>query len=227
MASVQRLPARCYDENQDLTAVEVAFVTGTQTASIDGLSFSAEACELPGGVQSITVTASDASGLSRDTLLSVDIDAGQVATLDQHISAGRLDYTGYSTCYLEYSTNTFKLTEQPQSNGMCVWQDDDASCSGPVQACSGSGGGDTGGGDTGDDTGGDNGGDTGGDTSACAEYTTANYYHKVAGRAYSTGYYFSPNYFAAGSDDALAGSTWGTTSLYSTDGTVWSEGVCP
>ena len=142
-----------------------------------------------------------------------------IATLDEHISAGRLDYTGYSTCYLEYSTNAFKLTEQTHSGGMCVWQDDDASCTGPAQACSGtgSGGGDDGSGDDG----------SGGDPATCAEYTTANYYHKVAGRAYSTGYYYAPNYFASGSDDPLAGSTWGTSTLYSTDGRVWFAGNCP
>jgi poly(3-hydroxybutyrate) depolymerase len=206
-----------YDENQDLTAVEVTFATGSQNASVDGLSFSAEACDLPGGVQTITVTAIDASGLSSNTQLSVDIDAGVIATLDQHISAGRLDYTGYSTCYLEYSTDAFKLTEQTQSGGMCVWQDDDASCTGPVQACSGSG----------SDGGGSGGGNDGGDPATCADYTTANYYHKVAGRAYSTGYYYAPDYFASGSDDSLAGSTWGTSTLYSTDGTVWYEGSCP
>ena len=206
-----------YDENQDLTAVEVTFATGSQNASVDGLSFSAEACDLPGGSQTITVTAIDASGLSSNTQLSVDIDAGVIATLDQHISAGRLDYTGYSTCYLEYSTDAFKLTEQTQSGGMCVWQDDDASCTGPVQACSGSG----------SDGGGSGGGNDGGDPATCADYTTANYYHKVAGRAYSTGYYYAPDYFASGSDDSLAGSTWGTSTLYSTDGTVWYEGSCP
>lgn len=210
-----------YDENQDLTSVDVAFATGTETASLAGLSFSAQACDLPGGVQTIVVTATDASGLSSDTSLSVDIDAGVVATLDQHISAGRLDYTGYSTCYLEYSTDPFKLNELAQSGDMCVWQDDDASCTGPVQACSGAG---NGGGDTGGGSGGDTGG---GDTSTCAEYTTANYYHKVAGRAYSTGYYYAPDYFASGSDDALAGSTWGTSTLYSNDGSVWNEGACP
>ena len=216
-----------YDENQDLTAVEVTFATGTQNASVDGLSFSAEACDLPGGSQTITVTAIDASGLSSNTQLSVDIDAGVIATLDQHISGGRLDYTGYSTCYLEYSTDAFKLTEQTQSGGMCVWQDDDASCTGPVQACSGTGsdGGNGGGNGSGDDG---SGGDTGGgDPATCAEYTTANYYHKVAGRAYSTGYYYAPDYFASGSDDPLAGSTWGTSTLYSTDGRVWFAGNCP
>ncbi|MDY6927011.1 MAG: PHB depolymerase family esterase [Pseudomonadota bacterium] len=215
-----------YDENQDLTTVEVTFATGTQNASVDGLSFSAEACDLPGGGQTITVTAIDVSGLSSNIQLTVDIDAGVTATLDQHISAGRLDYTGYSTCYLEYSTDTFKLTEQTQSGGMCVWQDDDASCTGPVQACSGTG---SDGGSGGDDGSGDDGsgGDTGGDPATCAEYTTANYYHKVAGRAYSTGYYYAPDYFASGSDDPLAGSTWGTSTLYSTDGSVWFAGNCP
>ncbi|MFL0798157.1 MAG: PHB depolymerase family esterase [Cellvibrionaceae bacterium] len=61
----------------------------------------------------------------------------------------------------------------------------------------------------------------------CTTETTYNYYHKTAGRAYSTGSTFSPNYFANGSDDPMAGSTWGSTSLYSTDGSTWYVGTCP
>ncbi len=67
-----------------------------------------------------------------------------------------------------------------------------------------------------------------GETVDCIEETSANYYHKTGGRAYSTGSYFSPDYFANGSDDAMAGSTWGSTTLKSTDGgTVWNVGNCP
>lgn len=64
-------------------------------------------------------------------------------------------------------------------------------------------------------------------TSSCEDHTMANYYHKTAGRAYSSGSVFSPNYFANGSDEAMAGSTWGNTSLYSTDGSTWHVGTCP
>lgn len=63
----------------------------------------------------------------------------------------------------------------------------------------------------------------------CEEHTAANYYHKTASpsRAYSSGSFFSPNYFAVGSDEPMAGSTWGTTTLHSTDGANWFVGSCP
>lgn len=61
----------------------------------------------------------------------------------------------------------------------------------------------------------------------CTEVTAANYYHKVGGRAYSTGNYWRPNYFANGSDQPMAGSTWGTTTLRSSNGSTWEVGNCP
>lgn len=62
---------------------------------------------------------------------------------------------------------------------------------------------------------------------SCEEFTAYNYYHKTGGRATSTGSYWSPSYVANGSGDAMPGSTWGTTTLYSGDGTYWSLGSCP
>ncbi|MFL0795898.1 MAG: PHB depolymerase family esterase [Cellvibrionaceae bacterium] len=64
-------------------------------------------------------------------------------------------------------------------------------------------------------------------STSCEEFSTYNYYHKTAGRAYSTGSTFSPDYFAEGSDESMNGSTWGTTVLHSTDGSVWHVGNCP
>lgn len=206
-----------YDENEDIATITVSFSTGDVTATLNGLTFSASACDLPGGQQSVTVTATDAGGLTDTAPLTITIDAGVTATLSEHITDGRLDYTAYATCYLEYSTAAFKLTEEVQSDGNCVWQDDDDSCSGPVQVCSSGGG---------NDGGGDDGGNDGG-SSTCVEFTTSNYYHKVAGRAYSTGNYFAPDYFASGSDESMPGSTWGTNTLHSDDDTIWSVGVCP
>ncbi|WP_258544420.1 extracellular catalytic domain type 1 short-chain-length polyhydroxyalkanoate depolymerase [Alteromonas lipotrueae] len=201
-----------YDENEDLTNVIVSYSTGDISATIEGLSFSATACDLPGGQQNITITANDAAGLSSNTQLNVFIDAGVTATLSEHISAGRLGYTEYATCYLEYGTDTFKLTEAVQSDGNCIWQDNDVSCFGVAQSCS---------------TGGGNNGGGNGGSSSCVEFTTSNYYHKVAGRAYSTGNLFAPDYFANGSDDAMLGSTWGTVTLYSNNDTLWYVGACP
>lgn len=200
------------DDNQDLASVTVAFASGARAAEVDGVRYSARACDLPGGAQSATVTAEDEGGLSSSDQIDFVIDAGQVATLDQHISAGRLDYTNYADCYLEYGAEAFKLNEATVS-GQCQWQDDDASCAGPVQACSGSGGGGDPEPQPGDE---------------CQSQSTYNYYHKVAGRAYSTGNYYAPDYFAQGSDEPMAGSTWGMTALYSEDGgNVWRLGACP
>ena len=202
------------DVNQNAIAVDAAFSTGTVSAEISGTLLSASACELPGGQQSVTITARDATDLTSEEVLTFTVDAGVTATLDAHITAGRLNYTNYANCYLEYNSSAFKLNEVTASGAQCQWQDDDNSCAGPVQACSGSGSG-------------SGGSDSDGDNDACATYTTANYYHKVAGRAYSTGYYYSPDYFATGSDEALSGSTWGTSTLFSIDGESWASGSCP
>lgn len=208
------------DENQNLASVIVTFASGDVAATVEGVQYSARACDLPGGANSATVTALDSDGLSATDQIEFSIDAGQTGTLDQHIAAGRLDYTNYANCYLEYGSAAFKLTESP-INGQCQWRDDDASCVGPVVACA-SGGGDNGGGDNG---GGDNGGNP--PATGCDAVSAYNYYHKVAGRAYSTGNYLLPDYFAQGSDEAMSGSTWGLNTLHSDDGTVWHLGGCP
>ena len=204
-----------FDENQNLDTVIAAFANGNVTADVNGTSFSAEQCNLPGGSNNVTLTATDSGGLSATDNETFDIDAGQISTLDQHIAAGRLDYTNYANCYLEYNNSEFKLNEISISSSLCRWQDDDASCVGPDVTCQTSGGGNGGGGN-------------GGGGSNCVEETTFNYYHKTAGRAYSTGSIFTPNYFANGSDDPMAGSTWGNTTLYSMDGgAIWNVGNCP
>ncbi|ASK33401.1 esterase [Alcanivorax sp. N3-2A] len=206
------------DQNQNLDSVTVTFATGDVSATVDGVQYSARACELPGGANSATVAATDSGGLSATDQIDFNIDAGQTATLDQHIAAGRLDYTNYANCYLEYGTATFKLNQTPL-NGQCQWQDDDASCTGPVVACSGAGGGDNGGEDDGDDDGTP-------PASGCEAVSAYNYYHKVAGRAYSTGNALAPDYFAQGSDQPMSGSTWGLNTLHSDDGSVWELGSC-
>lgn len=202
-----------FDINRDLASVTVEFDTATVSATINGEVFSAQQCNLQGGVNSALITALDQSGLFSTEQLTFSIDAGQNATLDQHISAGRLDYTNYANCYLEYSTASFILREQALSGGQCRWQDDDSSCFGPTQSCSNDGG---------------DGGD--GDppaTADCVQFSTNNYSHKVAGRAYSTGNPYAPDYFATGSNAALAGSTWGISTLSSTSSGYWQPGACP
>ncbi len=61
----------------------------------------------------------------------------------------------------------------------------------------------------------------------CQESDTYNYYHKNAGRAYSEGSFWAPEYFAQGSNDAMPGSTWSKNTLYSYDQVIWSIGGCP
>jgi poly(hydroxyalkanoate) depolymerase family esterase len=201
------------DINDDLAAVAVAFANGNVAAVIEQTNYSATQCSLPGGANTATVTASDQASQTSNDSISFTIDAGQTATLDQHISAGRLNYTNYANCYLEYSTSAFKLFEASSGASQCVWQDNDASCTGPVQACSGTDGG--------------SGGGNGGGSETCVEHSTYNYYHKTAGRAYSSGNPYAPNYYAQGSNDAMSGSTYGLNTLHSTDNITWSLGSCP
>jgi len=212
------------DANLNLEQVIATFATGDFTAVITGNQFSAEACGLPGGANSVTITAIDTTNLSTNAILSFTIDAGQIATLDEHISAGRLDYTNYANCYLEYGASAFRLDELVTNNSdsICRWQDDDASCRGPEVQCSSANA-------PGDD--GDNGGDDGGDDTGttCEEYSDVNYNHKAFyGRAYSTGSFFSPDYYAVGSDQPMPGSTYGVNTLHSLDGGAeWLLGGCP
>jgi poly(3-hydroxybutyrate) depolymerase len=203
------------DINDDLTLVSIAFANGNIFAVIEQTSYSATQCSLPGGNNTATVTASDQAAQTSNDSITFTIDAGQTATLAQHINEGRLDYTNYANCYLEYSTSAFKLFEMVSGASQCVWQDNDASCTGPIQACSVSGGGSSGGGN----------GGSGGET--CVEYSTYNYYHKTAGRAYSSGNPYAPNYFAQGSNEAMSGSTYGLSILHSTGNAIWSLGNCP
>lgn len=203
---------RVFDLNRDLASVSVEFSTGTVTATQNGELFSAQRCGLAGGNQTALVTATDAGGLLSSESLSFSIDAGQNATLDQHITAGRLDYTNYANCYLEYGTASFILREQLLTGNQCRWQDNDGSCVGPTQNCSGAG---------------DDGGDPAPEPTDCVQFSTNNYSHKLAGRAYSTGNIYTPNYFATGSNTALAGSTWGVSTLSSSSSGYWQLGACP
>ncbi len=209
------------DANQDLANVTVNFFNRNEDAVIEANSFTVEVCNLPGGEQTVTVTATDAVNLTSSQTLSFEINAAISANIDQHIAADRLDFINYANCYLEYGSDTFELNEIDLGDQQCVWQDDDASCSGPQQLCSDSGGSSNGDGDSG------SGGDDGGTDEQCVEFSATNYFHKLAGRAYSTGSFFAPDYFAQGSNDPLSGSTWGSSNLYSTDGEIWRLGVCP
>ncbi|MBN8431429.1 PHB depolymerase family esterase [Microbulbifer salipaludis] len=138
------------DANQNLDTVVVAFASGSVNASISGNSYSAEGCNLPGGENTATVTATDTTPLSSQDSVSFTIDAGQTGDYNFHISAGHITWgVGYSACYLAFGTSPFTMREYP-SGSDCQWiADGDSSCAGPVQACS------TGGGEPTTDTDGD------------------------------------------------------------------------
>ncbi|KAB7628446.1 PHB depolymerase family esterase [Alkalilimnicola sp. S0819] len=209
------------DVNQNLSSVSVEFANGTVGATVDGTSFSAEKCDLPGGTNTATVTATDSTNLSNTDSVSFEVDAGKTGDYNYHIAEGHITWgDGYSACYLEFGADPFTMRETSAGGGQCEWVADGApSCNGPVQACSTSGG--------------------GGDPEPepepepepqpndCEQVSAYNYYHKTGGRAYSTGSSWSPSYFANGTDQAMSGSTWGYNTLHSTNGTDWSVGACP
>lgn len=131
------------DANQNLTSVTVSFSNGSVNAVLSGNQFSAEQCDLPGGSQQATVTATDATQLSSSQSITFDIDAGVTGDYNHHIEQGHIDWgEGYSECYLAFGTAEFTMREYPASNNQCEWvADGEPSCNGPVQACKSSGGG--------------------------------------------------------------------------------------
>lgn len=62
---------------------------------------------------------------------------------------------------------------------------------------------------------------------SCAAVQSFNYYHGLAGRAYSRGNFFYPNYYAIGSNQSMFGSTYGYTILRTSDNVNWEVGNCP
>ncbi len=196
------------------------------------------------GTYTILVSATDNdSKVSTAETAPLTSTAGSTGDTTFHINEGHITWgDGYSSCYLAFGTADFTMNEV-QVGSQCEWvAEGNASCNGPLQACSGPGGTDSDGDgvlDTVDncpdvanpgqeDTDGDGVGDacpvTG---SGCDEQTAYNYYHKTGGRAYSTGSPTAPDYFANGSNDPMPGSTWGLNTLYSNDGgTTWYTS-CP
>ncbi len=211
------------DPNQNLDSVSVTFFgpvgqIGTSPAEIDGVLFAASRCELPGGTVEATATAIDTTNLSSSAVIEFEIDAGQTGDFNFHIAQGHITWgSGYAACYLAFGTNSFTMRETSASGGQCRWvADDNASCQGPIQACSQS------------------------EPvqpppepepepePSCISRTAMNYLHRSAGRAYSSGFFWAPDYFAEGSNDPMPGSTYGTNTLYSLDdGNVWKVGNCP
>lgn len=234
------------DANQDLNSVTVNFASSSIVATIDGNRFSATQCDLPGGANTATVTALDGANLSSSETVGFNVDAGVSGDYNLHISLGHIAWgVGYSQCYLAFGAASFVMREYPSGQTQCQWiADNAASCAGPVQACSGAGGGgatDTDGDGVADDvdncpadansdqadSDGDGIGDacdspTGG--GSCSETTSSNYAHVAAGRASTSGYLV----YAVGSGDYLGWfNTFTIRTLAETSAGYFTLASCP
>jgi len=130
------------DSNQNLSSVIVSFANGDVSAAITINQYSAEQCNLPGGSNSATVTASDDTALSSTDNIQFTVDAGVTGDYNLHISEGHITWgVGYSACYLAFGTDDFTMREYAAGTNQCQWVADGApSCAGPNQACSSIGG---------------------------------------------------------------------------------------
>lgn len=237
-----------FDQNGNLTEVEVDFSNGSVAASVNGTDFNAQQCSLPGGTNTATVTARDDTNMSNSLSLSFDIDAGATGDYNFHISEGHITWgVGYSACYLSFGTGAFTMREVSAGTGQCKWvADGDPSCAGPTQTCSGGVGGTT-------DTDGDGIDDStdncpniansnqldndndgignacdptpdGEGNSSCTEHTSSNYTHVSSGRA-TTNFFYA---YAVGSGDNLGlYSIFGSTTVAETSSNYYESGNCP
>lgn len=131
------------DINQNLSSVIVSFSNGNVVAAISENQYMAEQCDLPGGSNIATVTASDTNALSSSDSVQFTIDAGVTGNYNLHINQGHITWgNGYSACYLEFGTNEFTMREYPSGSNQCQWiADGEPSCAGPSQVCIGGGNG--------------------------------------------------------------------------------------
>lgn len=237
------------DMNRDLSTITVTFENANIIASLSGTSvsteFSAETCGLSAGRHTATATAYDARSLHSQSTIDFYIDAVVTADYLMHISAGRISRsTGFTACYQAFGNQPFTLRETAIKGGWCEWMSDFVpGCYGPIQPCARNDVDRDGVHDDFDncpnianpDQADNDADDIGnvcdstpnGDAlKFCEHLSTYNYYHKLAARAYSSGSYWTPVYYAQGSSELLVGSTWGLTTLRSTDGQVWRAGAC-
>ncbi|TLU65287.1 PHB depolymerase family esterase [Thalassotalea litorea] len=126
------------DANQNLQSVTAAFANGSNSATVSNNAFTVEQCNLPGGNNSVTVTATDTTAMSSSESASFTIDAGQTGDYNYHINEGHITWgSGYSACYLAFGTSDFTMREYPAGTSQCNWvADGEPSCKGPNQACS-------------------------------------------------------------------------------------------
>lgn len=135
------LSGTVYDDNGNLASVSASFNNGAQSASVDGTQYTVTQCNLPGGNNSATVTATDTTNLSGQRTVQFTIDAGSTGNYNHHINLGHITWgDGYSACYLAFGTSAFTMREFSAGNNQCEWiADGEPSCNGPVQACAGGG----------------------------------------------------------------------------------------
>ncbi len=236
------------DVNQNLNSVSVNFSNGSVVATLTANQYSAEQCNLSGGSNIATSTATDLTGLSAIETISFDVDAGIIGDYNLHIEQGHISWgVGYASCYLAFGTADFTMREFSASNGQCQWIADGASsCAGAVQACStgsGNGNNDDADGDGIDDAldncpnvanadQADNDSDGTGNVCddtpdgnpECTESTSSNYSHVIANRATTSGFYT----FAVGSG-AYMGlyNIFTSTTLSETSDGYYEIGNCP
>ena len=200
-----------FDVNLNLDQVKVDFSNASINAQLNDNQYHAEGCNLPGGTNTATITATDTTNLTATDSITFDIDAGITGDYNLHIGLGHITWgQGYAECYLAFGTSQFTMREKDAGNNQCQWIADGApQCKGPQQACQSTTP------------------PIDPPTVDCEEFTTLNYSHKIAGRAYSTGSFFTPDYFAQGSNESMPGSTYGSTTLHSEDeGVNWRVGGC-
>lgn len=125
------------DDNQNVSTVVVSFSNGDVTATVNGLEYFAEQCNLAGGNNTAVITASDDTALTSTDSISFVIDAGVTGDYNLHINEGHITWgEGYSACYLAFGTASFTMREYAAGTEQCQWiADDDSSCAGPLQAC--------------------------------------------------------------------------------------------
>ena len=125
------------DDNQNLSTVVVSFSNGDVTATVNGLEYFAEQCNLAGGNNNAVITATDDTALTSTDSISFVIDAGVTGDYNLHINEGHISWgEGYSACYLAFGTAAFTMREYSAGTNQCQWiADDDSSCAGPLQAC--------------------------------------------------------------------------------------------
>lgn len=227
------------DAEANLVSASASFNGGAdidiEISSPSSNNINFEYCDLTSGSHSVVITAMDSepsiSSSSTVSFTTVAVTQAKTGDLAWHQTDGTISYTsGYNSCgsaYGYWGGSEFTVIESQTSDGQCQWVDaaGASGCVGPAQTCSGP---------------------VQTPTPVitptptpvitptptplplCEHVSAYNYYHKQAGRAFSSGSYWKPVYFAKGSKEPILGSTWDISVLRSIDGGKnWWVGACP